>query len=89
MLNNPVKYKDPSGHKACVDYDDEGNCVEEEEDPVRLTENGEFCAIGGGCYDGRDMIRLFERYADAFDWKLSPLGFLALILEKEMAYLLR
>jgi RHS repeat-associated protein len=25
--NNPVRYIDPSGHKACDDYDEQGNCV--------------------------------------------------------------
>ncbi len=26
-LNNPVRYIDPSGHKACVDWDNNGQCV--------------------------------------------------------------
>ncbi len=28
-LNNPVNYTDPSGHKACIDWDDNGQCVED------------------------------------------------------------
>jgi len=27
-LNNPSRYTDPSGHRACDEYDSEGNCIE-------------------------------------------------------------
>jgi len=28
-LNNPIRYNDPSGHKACDDQDEKGNCIED------------------------------------------------------------
>jgi hypothetical protein len=30
VLNNPVKYTDPTGHRPCSDSDENGNCVPEE-----------------------------------------------------------
>ena len=27
--NNPINYNDPSGHKACSDFDENGNCIKD------------------------------------------------------------
>lgn len=44
--NNPVKYIDPSGHKAC---DDEYGCSEKI-DPIKKKQNNTFYAVPGNTY---------------------------------------
>jgi len=49
--NNPIKYVDPSGHKACVDFDEYGGCIR---DPY-WTPGGLLGGHGNGRDDEDDL----------------------------------
>jgi len=64
-LNNPVRYIDPSGHKACVDWDNNGQCVVDPDwhgknnpipkDPYKKGKNGNG-VTGGNRFGGQVTI---------------------------------
>ncbi len=63
--NNPVRYTDLSGHKACwatAQY----TCITNNHDPEEITSDCE--GLTGQCYDGKGMKRLYEYYVGHKGW---------------------
>ncbi len=49
VANNPLRYTDPTGHMACIDFDENGQCIR---DPDWSPADGSGGSTGGGSNDG-------------------------------------
>jgi RHS repeat-associated protein len=67
MMNNPVRYIDPTGHRVCDDMDEDGNCISygwNEDTPdvldtTELSNTSVNCDLSGYCLSGRDLYDFY------------------------------
>ncbi len=96
-LNNPVNYTDPSGHKACIDWDDNGQCVEDPdwhgknnplpEDPYKKGKNAKYGTDSSPYYTSDFILDNFiwTTIPSAIGFQLGGHGQIGYLLEIGMA----
>lgn len=95
VMNNPVFYIDPSGYKACDEFDKNGKCIEDPQwhpRPDRLkVDELTTCKGKSDCVSGRDLYRFYlQLWHDPDGWWWSNgiftiWDYMAILWSKEIA----